>query len=84
MEDKIYIYYRESAFQSILSDIVSFACLIFFLYVNKYYLGDHVSLGILLFIMWCLILVGRGMKKSKTLNGKKELREFLEKELDGK
>lgn len=76
-KEKVYIYFRESAIQSIISDIFSFGMLIVFLILNRYLLGDHASIAILIFFIWLATLLGKSVGGSRKFNKLEDLKEYV-------
>ena len=75
------IYYiRESAIQSIISDVFTFTCLFAFFLGNKFFLGGRWYIDFFMFIMLHIVLLRRANNRLKTFSTNKELLDFLEEE----
>ena len=80
-EKKIY-YVRESALQSIISDVVSFGFLILVMTLNFLYRGGHWYVTIFLLILWVLFAAGKASRKMKQFYTRSDLVDHLIKELE--
>ena len=74
---RTFIYYRESALQSIVSDIVSFVMLALAMAVNHFYFGDSKWWTLVLFGMFLLTLLGKGSGNRKDFTDIKSLKAFV-------
>lgn len=77
-KEKIYIYYRESFVQSVLSDIFSFGLAIFLLYVNHAYLGDKTFVAVFFLIIWTITMLSIANSKGRRFTNKKDLKDWIE------
>lgn len=76
-KEKEYIYYRESLWSSIASDLFTFGMLALVFAFNYFYLGDSLAGAIILFIMLLMIVYARGSSKRKVFTDKDELLDYL-------
>lgn len=58
-----YLYQREGTIGSIIADVFTFSLLFGSLLVNRYWLGDHVYIGVTFLIMIFVFLLVRGRAK---------------------
>lgn len=73
-----YLYQREGMVASIIADTFTFGLLFGSLAVNRYWLGDHVYIGITFLIMIFIFLIVRG--KTKEFHSVEELEAFVKEE----
>ena len=78
MEKKIYIYYRESAFQSIIADFFGSVFLALLFTFNHFYLGDSKIAGFVFFIIFILYMLGKADSKMKKFTDKEKLIKYLQ------
>ncbi len=77
------IYYvRESALQSIISDIVSFGFLILVMTLNFTHWGGHWYVTLFLLILWVLFAAGKANRRMKQFYTRSDLVDHLIKELE--
>lgn len=72
-----YLYYRESAIQSIISDVFVFVMIVGAMAMNHFYLGDNAVWAVLLFFLAMMVITSRGNKRRKDFTSKKALLEYL-------
>jgi uncharacterized membrane protein YfhO len=82
MKEKEFVFYRESFFQSALSDIFSFGLALSLLWFNHFYLGDHWFVTVFFLIIWVLLIVAYSETKAHRFTDKNKLKEYLDKELN--
>ncbi len=80
-QKRIY-YVRESAIQSVISDVVSFGFLILVMTLNALYWGGRWYVTIFLLIMWVMFVAGKANNKLKRFHTRSELVDHLIKELE--
>lgn len=78
MERKTIIYYRETNWQSIVSDTYMFAMLVGAMAINHFYLGGSGVWALFLFLMVLMAIVGRANSKRHRFGSKEELLKHLE------
>lgn len=81
-KEKVYIFYRESLIQSVLSDTYSFGMILFVLWINYILLGNNGFTTVFFLILWFIWLLSKGYAKRKVFNSKKDLQKFLENKND--
>lgn len=67
------IYYRESAVQSIVSDITTFALLGLLFAFNHHYMGDSTVTAFFFFIVFLMITFAKGATRGKRFSDKETL-----------
>lgn len=75
------IFYKESAIQSFLSDLFSFSFLIVTFWFNYKFIDGNNILDFLLLIIFIALLSARSSVLSKRFTSKKDLLEYIEKEI---
>ncbi len=75
-EKKVFVYYRESFLQAVLSDVVTFGFLIFSIWFSR---GDN------LWTFFCIVLfviftVGKASARVNKFYSAKELKDFVDKQ----
>jgi len=78
MNSKEYIYFRESAWQSFLSDLSTFGFLLGSFWVNYTFIGNNGFVSAILLIMLLMFIISKGSSKRYTFNSKEELMKYLE------
>lgn len=77
-EEKVFIFYRESLIQSIVSDIFTFGILLSALWINFIMLGNNWITTVFIIFMWFMWLSTKSNSKGKRFTNKKDLQKFLE------
>lgn len=80
-KNRIY-YVRESALQSIISDVVSFGFLILVMTLNVLYWGGRWYVTVFLLVIWVLFATGKASKRMQQFHTRSELVDHLIKELE--
>ena len=76
------IYVRETALQSVLSDIFTFGILIGISTLHFVYWGAHWYMGILIVFLWLVFVAGRAQSKKREFSSRSEVIDTLIKELE--
>jgi hypothetical protein len=77
---KEYVYFRESALQSFLADIGTYAVLVGSFYVNYKFIGNDGFLAGILLVAFVLFSIAKAGNKSKTYTNKEDLIKHLQDE----
>lgn len=72
-----FIYYRESALQSIVADVVMFALLVGAIAINHLYLGGSGIWAVCLFVLILIAVAARGNKNRKVFTSKEDLKKYI-------
>ena len=81
MDTKI-IYFRETCWQSWLSDAGSFLTLVGAMAINHYYLGDSWIWALFLFVMLIMSFAAKGNSQRTDFTSMEELKKYLDKHHD--
>ncbi len=74
------VYFRESAWQSIVADFVTFLFLGVLFAFNHFYMGDSKVAGFVFFLVFILFALGKVSGKKKVFTSKEELKKYLDHE----
>lgn len=78
MNSKEYIYLRESAWQSFISDLSTFGFLLGSFWVNYTFIGNNGFVSAILLIMLLMFIISKSSMKKHTFKSKEELIKYLE------
>ena len=75
--EKEYIFFRESAIQSIISDVFSFGCLFGGFLINRYFLYGRWYIDFFLIYCFFVLISARGKSKLNRFTDLKKLKEHI-------
>lgn len=75
--EEVFIYFRETAWQSFLSDLFSYGFLAGTVWFNYQFIGGSYFMNGILLMMFLLISFSRASKKTKRFTNKEELKKYL-------
>lgn len=78
MEKTIYIYFRESAAQSIVADFVTYLFLGLMFAFNYFYLGDSKVTAFFFFLVFIMFTIGKVNSHSRKFTSIPKLKEYVE------
>jgi ABC-type bacteriocin/lantibiotic exporter with double-glycine peptidase domain len=77
MKEKEYIYFRESALQSIIAYLFTFAFLAILFLFNHLVLGDSKVSAFVFFVVFILFTLGKGNSRRETFTDKEALKKYI-------
>jgi hypothetical protein len=80
--DKEYIYFRESAFQSALADILTFGFLGILFAFNHFVLDDSKVAAVAFFLVFMMFAMAKGAAQGRRFKTKDELQKYVNETLD--
>jgi hypothetical protein len=81
MKEKEYIYFRESALQSIVADFFTFAFLAILFAFNHFVLGDDKVAAFVFFLVFILFMLAKANSRRETFTDKEALKKYIEETL---
>ena len=75
------VYYRESAIQSIFTDIGTFSTLLISFYINYKFIGGNNFIDVILLVLFFLLISTEADRKKRQFTSWKDLRKFINKEI---
>lgn len=77
-KETLFIFFRESLFQSVMADIVDFGSLAGLIWFNYHYVGNSKFFNGFILFMFVLKMINQASNKVKRFTSKKELKKYVE------